>query len=68
MTLLQIKEMEKMNLEKLQAIVKEGIHLSEVNGRYYAVSVEDNGDEHDLAQANNVEDLHEQLKNFGQIA
>lgn len=60
--------MEKMNLENLKEIVKEGIHLSEVSGRYYAVIVEENGDEHDLAQADNVEDLHEQLKNFGQIA
>lgn len=56
-----------MTVEKLQEIVKEGIHISESNDRYYAINVEENGDEHDLAQADNVNDLHEQLKSFSQI-
>lgn len=56
-----------MTIEKLQEMVKENVHVSEHNGRFFAVVVEDNGDEHDLAQADNVEDLHQQLKEFGQI-
>ena len=56
-----------MKLKELQAIVKDSVHLSEVNGRYYADHVEENGDEHRLAEANNIEDLHEQLKQFQQI-
>lgn len=64
-----LKEMEKMKikLEELQEQVKENIHLSESKGRFYAEVVEDNGDEHRLAEADNIEDLRGQLKQFGQI-
>lgn len=64
---LKLKEENRMNIEELQSQVKDRIHLSESNGRFYAVIVEENGDEHDLAQADNVDDLREQLKQFGQV-
>jgi len=56
-----------MTVQELQEVVKENVVIMEDKGTIYALHVEDNGDEHNLAQANNVEDLHEQLKNFGQI-
>lgn len=64
---LKLKEETKINLEELQLRVKENIHLSESKGRFYAEVVEGNGDEHRLAEADNIEGLREQLEQFQQI-
>jgi len=64
---LNIKEEEKMKLEKLKEVVKDNVEIMEDGETIYALHVEDNGDEHTLAQAENVDDLLEQLRNFGQI-
>lgn len=53
-------------VEELQAVVTdERVKLSESNGMYFAVVVEDNGDEHDLARSKDLSDLHQQLKDAG---
>lgn len=54
------------SIEELQAVVTDArVHLIEEKGVYYAVVVEENGDEHDLARSKDLDDLHQQLKDAG---
>jgi hypothetical protein len=53
------------NLDELKEMVNEKIVLSEEDEMYYAVVVEENGDEFALTQSNDLDDLHDQIRNFG---
>jgi|SRR5690625_918454 len=61
------EEENKMKFEELKERVADNIVLTAEGGIYYADVVEENSDEDRLAQANNIKDLHQQLKGFGQI-
>lgn len=54
-----------MGINELQAMVKDGVLISEENGVVYADFREDNGDEFRLTQSSNIDDVVEYLTNHG---
>ncbi|MBJ6360896.1 hypothetical protein [Paenibacillus roseus] len=56
-----------MTLESLQAKIADSRIVLSENRTYFATVLEENGDEHELARATTIEDLEQQLSDFGFI-
>lgn len=51
--------------ELMETVTDERIRISEEKGTFYAVVVEENGDEFDLSRSTSLNDLYDQLRNAG---
>lgn len=55
-----------MNVDELMAAVTDArVRVMEQNGTYFAVVVEENGDEFELTRGGNVDEMYQELKNMG---